>query len=71
MRPNIIFSSVLNRAIETSKIIKNELKYDDIDIHTTWRLNEKHYGMLEGVPRQYVRDIYGDKFTKIMRGNFI
>jgi len=70
LRPNIIFSSVLNRAIETSKIIKNELKYDDIDIHTTWRLNEKHYGMLEGVPRQYVRDIYGDKFTKIMRGNF-
>ena len=26
--------------------------------------------MLEGVPRQFIRDIYGEKFTKIMRGNF-
>ena len=43
---------------------------EGIDIHTTWRLNEKHYGTLEGIPRQYIRDIYGDKFTKMMRGNF-
>lgn len=70
LQPNIIFSSVLNRAIETSKIIKKELIYNGIDIHTSWRLNEKHYGMLEGVPRQFIRDIYGEKFTKIMRGNF-
>jgi len=70
LKPNIIFSSVLNRAIETSKIIKKELPNQHIDIHTTWRLNEKHYGMLEGIPRQFIRDIYGDKFTKIMRGNF-
>ncbi len=69
LKPNIIFSSVLNRAIETSKLIKKELE-DGIDIHTTWRLNEKHYGTLEGIPRQYIRDIYGDKFTKMMRGNF-
>ena len=70
LKPNIIFSSVLNRAIETSKIIKKELNSDNIDIHTTWRLNEKHYGMLEGIPRQYIRDLYGNKFTKMMRGNF-
>ena len=68
--PNIIFSSVLNRSIETSKIIKKELKLNGVDIHTTWRLNEKHYGTLECVPRQFIRDIYGDKFTKIMRSNF-
>lgn len=70
LQPNIIFSSVLNRAIETSKLIKKELTHEGIDIHTTWRLNEKHYGMLEGIPRQFIRNIYGDKFTQIMRGNF-
>lgn len=70
LKPNIIFSSVLNRAIETSKIIKNELNNENIDIHTTWRLNEKHYGTLEGIPRQYIRNLYGDRFTKMMRGNF-
>jgi len=70
LQPNIIFSSVLNRAIDTSNIIKKELNDENIDIHTTWRLNEKHYGMLEGIPRQYIRDLYGNRFTKMMRGNF-
>jgi 2,3-bisphosphoglycerate-dependent phosphoglycerate mutase len=68
--PNIIFSSVLERCIDTSNIIKNTLNLDQAQIHTTWRLNEKHYGTLEGIPRQHIRDIYGDLFTKMMRSNF-
>jgi 2,3-bisphosphoglycerate-dependent phosphoglycerate mutase len=67
--PSIIFSSVLNRSIETSSIIKKELNRN-IEIHTSWRLNEKHYGTLEGIPRNYIRNVYGDKFTKMMRSNF-
>ena len=71
LRPNIIFSSVLNRAIDTSNIIKEQFNVNsNMEIHTSWRLNEKHYGHLEGVQRQYIRDIYGDKFTTMMRGNF-
>lgn len=70
LRPNIIFSSVLHRAIDTSNIIKKELNQPHIDIHTSWRLNEKHYGKLEGISRQFIRNIYGDKFTKMMRGSF-
>jgi 2,3-bisphosphoglycerate-dependent phosphoglycerate mutase len=67
--PSIIFSSVLNRAIDTSNIIKKELN-KNIEIHTSWRLNEKHYGTLEGIPRNYIKELYGDKFTKMMRTNF-
>lgn len=71
LNPNIIFSSVLHRSIETSNIIKKELASDtDIPIHTSWRLNEKHYGTLEGIPRQYIRDNYGDKFTQMMRTSY-
>lgn len=44
--PNIIFTSVLDRTINTANIIKKELN-DDIAIHTSWRLNEKHYGTIE------------------------
>jgi len=81
-RPSIIFTSVLQRSIETSTIIqkelrmelkkelKNEIKPIDIPIHTSWRLNEKHYGTLEGVPRKYIRDVYGELFTQMMRSNF-
>ena len=71
--PKIIFTSGLKRAIETSNIIHNEIRdkvSDEIFIHTSWRLNEKHYGNLEGVPRQLIRDDYGEKFTRMMRKNF-
>ena len=68
--PTIIFTSVLQRSIETSTIIQKNLQNQDIPIHTSWRLNEKHYGTLEGVPRKYIRDIYGEVFTQMMRSNF-
>jgi 2,3-bisphosphoglycerate-dependent phosphoglycerate mutase len=68
--PNIVFSSVLDRAIETSAIIKHHLSMNDMPVHTSWRLNEKHYGTLEGVPRKYIREIYGDLFTRLMRSDF-
>jgi 2,3-bisphosphoglycerate-dependent phosphoglycerate mutase len=69
-RPSIIFTSVLQRSIETSTIIQKELQEKDIPIHTSWRLNEKHYGTLEGIPRKYIRDVYGELFTQMMRSNF-
>jgi 2,3-bisphosphoglycerate-dependent phosphoglycerate mutase len=70
LKPNIIFTSVLERSIDTSNIIKKELNDHDIQIHTTWRLNEKHYGTLEGIPRNYIRDKFGVIFTKLMRSDF-
>jgi 2,3-bisphosphoglycerate-dependent phosphoglycerate mutase len=69
-KPSIIFTSVLQRSIETSTIIQKELQENSIPIHTSWRLNEKHYGTLEGVPRKYIRDVYGELFTQMMRSNF-
>ena len=51
------------------KTIKNERDMK-ITPYTSWRLNEKHYGSLEGIPRQYMRKEYGDKFTQMMRNNF-
>ena len=76
--PTILFSSVLQRSIETSNIIRSKLieaqnninNFKDFPIHTSWRLNEKHYGTLEGIHRQYIREIFGEKFTQMMRRNF-
>lgn len=67
--PTVLFTSVLQRSIETSQLIQREYK-QYMPIHTSWRLNEKHYGTLEGVPRQHIRDVYGDKFTTMMRSNY-
>jgi 2,3-bisphosphoglycerate-dependent phosphoglycerate mutase len=71
--PNLIFTSVLERSVDTSNIIKKEIDNfykSDVPIYTSWRLNERHYGTLEGIPRQYIRDIFGNKFTKLIRCNF-
>ena len=69
--PNVIFTSTLHRCIETSSIVKKEANMgDDVPLLTSWRLNEKHYGTLEGIPRQYIRDKYGEKFTKLLRTSY-
>ena len=67
--PNVIFTSVMDRCIETSNIINKEFN-ESIPIFNSWRLNEKHYGTLEGVPRKYIRSLYGKHFTERMRNNF-
>jgi 2,3-bisphosphoglycerate-dependent phosphoglycerate mutase len=70
--PDIMFTSVLDRAVNTANIIKKELNgtNDDIVIHTSWRLNEKHYGTIEGLPRQVIRNKYGTPFTDLIRNDF-
>lgn len=77
IHPNIFFSSVLKRALDTTNIINFNLEKHFYKTHpsnnhifTSWRLNEKHYGTLEGVRREIIRKEYGKKFTSIMRSNF-
>jgi 2,3-bisphosphoglycerate-dependent phosphoglycerate mutase len=69
IQPTVFFSSVLSRSIDTCNIIKRSLKKSG-PTFTSWRLNEKHYGSLEGVRREKIRDEYGEKFTNMMRNNF-
>jgi 2,3-bisphosphoglycerate-dependent phosphoglycerate mutase len=71
--PNLIFSSVLERSIETATIIQKQLyvvQHVNIPIYTSWRLNERHYGTLEGIPRQYIRDKFGNVFTHLIRCDY-
>jgi len=69
LNPTIYFTSVLERATDTANIIKNSFN-SDLHTYTSWRLNEKHYGTLEGVPRDYVRKEYGNGFTTMLRSNY-
>lgn len=45
---DIAFCSVLKRAIETLSIILDEMGIKDLLINYSWRLNERHYGSLQG-----------------------
>lgn len=66
--PNQIFTSGLKRAIFTSDIIRND--NFDIPIYTSWRLNEKHYGDLEGVSRGYISEIEGKTELHRIRNSY-
>src|SRR5262249_10650825 len=48
---DIVFSSLLKRAIKTAWIILDEMDQVWIPIRMTWRLNERHYGALEGLSK--------------------
>lgn len=47
--PDICFSSCLERAVETAAVVATELGVDKAFVLQDWRLNERHYGQLQGM----------------------
>jgi len=43
------YTSVLKRSTETLKIVLKEMELSEIPVHRSWRLNERHYGALQGL----------------------
>ena len=69
--PNKIYTSNLIRSIQTSEIIKNNIQNNNnINIVKSWRLNERHYGILEGLNRDYAYKIYGNKTINTIRKKY-
>jgi len=58
---DIAFTSVLKRAIRTLWIILHEVDYMWIPVYKTWRLNERHYGSLQGLNKAETAKKYGEK----------
>ena len=43
------YSSCLQRALDTANLVLLAMDQGDLPVHTTWRLNERHYGALQGL----------------------
>lgn len=56
---DVAYTSVLKRANDTLDLILNELGEKDIPIKKSWRLNERHYGALQGLNKDEIREKYG------------
>ena len=52
---DVAYTSVLKRANETLNIILKELGEENIPIHYSWKLNERHYGALQGLNKDDTR----------------
>jgi 2,3-bisphosphoglycerate-dependent phosphoglycerate mutase len=57
--PDIVHTSLLRRAIETSNLALDAADRDWIPVRRSWRLNERHYGALQGKNKKEVRDQFG------------
>src|SRR5271157_4699557 len=57
---DIAFTSVLKRAIRTLWLVLDEMDLMWIPVHHDWRLNERHYGALQGLNKAQTAEKYGE-----------
>lgn len=57
--PTAVHTSVLSRATETTQIVLEALGLGALEVHHSWRLNERHYGDLTGLDKAATRDTHG------------
>ena len=67
---DIAYTSVLKRANHTLDLILEELNEKDIPIYKSWRLNERHYGALQGLNKAETAEKYGDEQVHIWRRSY-
>jgi 2,3-bisphosphoglycerate-dependent phosphoglycerate mutase len=69
-RFELAFTSYLKRAIRTLWLTQEEMDLMWIPVYKSWRLNEKHYGMLQGMNKKQTAEQYGDEQVKIWRRSY-
>jgi 2,3-bisphosphoglycerate-dependent phosphoglycerate mutase len=58
---DVAFTSVLKRAIRTLWIVQDEMNLMWLPVNISWRLNERHYGALQGLNKAAITAKYGEK----------
>ena len=67
---DIVFTSVLKRAIRTFWIVMDDMDMMWLPVERSWRLNERHYGALQGLNKKETVDKYGEKQVLIWRRSY-
>ncbi|MBC8473600.1 MAG: 2,3-diphosphoglycerate-dependent phosphoglycerate mutase [Candidatus Omnitrophica bacterium] len=67
---DIAFTSVLKRAIRTLLIVLDEMELMSIPVYRSWRLNERHYGALQGLNKLETAKKFGDEQVLIWRRSY-
>ena len=64
---DLAFTSVLKRAIKTLDIVLEDMDQSWIPVRKSWRLNEKHYGALQGLNKSEMARRYGEEQVLLWR----
>jgi 2,3-bisphosphoglycerate-dependent phosphoglycerate mutase len=67
---DVAYTSLLKRAIRTLWIVQDELDLLWIPVHRSWRLNERHYGALQGLNKAETAARHGEAQVKIWRRSY-
>jgi len=67
---DIVYTSLLARAIETNRRALRELNHSAVSIVQDWRLNERHYGALQGLDKKETTKRHGVEQTQLWRRSY-
>jgi len=70
LRPHVVHTSVLTRAIQTANIALEEAGLLWLPVKRSWRLNERHYGALQGKDKARTRQEFGDEQFMLWRRSY-
>lgn len=70
IKVSTIHTSLLKRAIDTAKIVAELIEFPIEEINYDWRLNERHYGALQGLNKSETASKYGEKQVLIWRRSY-
>jgi 2,3-bisphosphoglycerate-dependent phosphoglycerate mutase len=68
--PDVVFTSVLKRAIRTQWLMLEELDLLWLPVERSWRLNERHYGALQGLNKAETAQRHGEAQIKLWRRSY-
>ena len=68
--PDVVHTSLLRRAIRTANIALDVADRHWTPVRRSWRLNERHYGALQGKDKAAIRDEYGDEQFMLWRRSY-
>ena len=68
--PDLLFTSMQKRAIKTANLALDTADRSWIPVQRSWRLNERHYGALQGLDKAATRDKYGDEQFMLWRRSY-
>ncbi len=68
--PTVLHTSLLRRAIHTAYLALDGCDRHWIPVRRSWRLNERHYGALQGLDKTATRDKYGDEQFMLWRRSY-
>jgi 2,3-bisphosphoglycerate-dependent phosphoglycerate mutase len=68
--PDVVFTSVLKRAIRTKWLLLEEMDLMWLPVERSWRLNERHYGALQGLDKAQTVARHGEAQVKLWRRSY-